>query len=541
MTSLHGLKKYWLAITMATLVAVMAIWLGSKQQSAPELSPGAHPGDFSGFTACDFDGAAVRESSLAECGTLVVAENRDNSTGRLLALPIVRLPAEGSAPLEPIFFLTGGPGGSNLGYQFETPRLYESHDIVLMGYRGVDDAMPLDCPEWAENIVLAKPLADSTRPALANAASRCALRLQEQGIDLSRYTMFDVIEDLEALRRVLGYERINLHTSSYGTRLAQYYARIHPTSIKRSALFGLNPPGHFRWFPEVTNRLLGEYSARCAQDSYCRSRTDDLAATVHEVLSARDKSWLGLSIDGDKLRLITFFMLMSRSSSVAAFDALIAAEHGDMGGIYLLAKAYDLVMPYVSVWGDMWSKAGGDLEHCANDEKLQEFIAYTQASTHSLGSPLDLLLSTACGSWPLVPYDPVFTRAVLDPTESLLVNGNLDISTPLVFAETELLPFLPNGELLILTDFGHEEWKSTQQDALDHLLTVFFRSGEVDASLYRHETVTFEMPMGMSFLAKTALAVVTILFLCLALGITLFIRKWTKKRIVDNQQREMVG
>ena len=45
----------------------------------------------------------------ADCGTLVVPENRSDPASRLIALPITRIRATGSDPTEPIFWSAGRP------------------------------------------------------------------------------------------------------------------------------------------------------------------------------------------------------------------------------------------------------------------------------------------------------------------------------------------------------------------------------------------------------------------------------------------------
>jgi hypothetical protein len=41
--------------------------------------------------------------------------------------------------------LTGGPGHSNVDFQFAS-RYTDDRDFVLVGYRGVDGSVRLDCP-----------------------------------------------------------------------------------------------------------------------------------------------------------------------------------------------------------------------------------------------------------------------------------------------------------------------------------------------------------------------------------------------------------
>ena len=82
----------------------------------------------------------------ADCGTLVVPENRHNPHSRLIALPITRVRAHTSRPGRPIFRLQGGPGVTNMDFPDAT-RFTARHDVVLVGYRGVDGSSRLDCPE----------------------------------------------------------------------------------------------------------------------------------------------------------------------------------------------------------------------------------------------------------------------------------------------------------------------------------------------------------------------------------------------------------
>src|SRR5262245_50026846 len=82
----------------------------------------------------------------ADCGALVVPENRHAANSRLIALPVKRIRAHSTNPGAPIFRLQGGPGITNMTFPAAS-RYANKHDIVLVGYRGVDSSTKLDCPE----------------------------------------------------------------------------------------------------------------------------------------------------------------------------------------------------------------------------------------------------------------------------------------------------------------------------------------------------------------------------------------------------------
>src|SRR5262249_8912558 len=159
-----------------------------------------------------------------------------------------------------IFRLEGGPGISNMHFA-RASRLADRHDVVLVGYRGVDGSVRLDCPEGESAIAHSTDLL-SAKSETADAAGfpACASRLASDGGDRAGYSLVQIVEDMEAARRALGYHRIDLLSESAGTRTALIYGWRHPASIHRSAMIGVNPPGHFLWEGKAIDRQLGRYS-----------------------------------------------------------------------------------------------------------------------------------------------------------------------------------------------------------------------------------------------------------------------------------------
>ena len=56
------------------------------------------------------------------------------------------------------------------------------------------------------------------------------------------YTTSIAVQDLEQVRRALGYGRIDLYGVSYGTRVAQQYLRRYPATVRAVILDGVLPP-----------------------------------------------------------------------------------------------------------------------------------------------------------------------------------------------------------------------------------------------------------------------------------------------------------
>jgi hypothetical protein len=79
-------------------------------------------------------------------------------------------------------------------------------------------------------------------------------------------------------------------------------------------------------------------------------------------------------------------------------------------------------------------------------------------------------------------------------------------------AGEELLPYLSNGEQVILKDSGHAStfWNS-QPEARAHMLNTFFDTGQVDASLYTYQPLDFHVGRGWPRLAKILVAVLVLI------------------------------
>jgi pimeloyl-ACP methyl ester carboxylesterase len=462
----------------------------------------------------------------AECGTLVVPENRYDADSRLIALPVKRIRAASDTPAEPIFYLTGGPAMSNMGYS-RVEWFHENHDIVLVGYRGVDGTVFLGCPEVDAAMGSGLPLL--SREGMANqgeAYGACAERLTAAGIDLNGYTVLEVVDDLEAARHALNYERINLESGSYGTRLAQVYTWRYPDRVHRNAMVAVNPPGRFRWDGAILEQQILRYSELCAADEYCSSRTNDLAASIQTALDNMPKRWLFLKVDRDAVLFATFLGLYSVDGAATTFDVWLAAAEGDYSGMALLSAAFQFMLPPNLAWGDSASKAYST-EYDFDPET--DYVAEVTPGPYLLGSPGSSMGWAAAGVWPANKIPDEYRHAQPSSVETLMLSGTLDVSTPAQNARDQLLPMLENGRQVVLSEFAHTgDLLFLQREATRHLLTTFFATGEVDDSLYEPNTVNFEPNWGLPLIAKLVVGGGA-LALILAAAVIFFVVRWVRR------------
>ena len=244
-------------------------------------------------------------------------ENRADRDSRLIALPVTRIRARAEHPLEPIFRLKGGPGLTNMDFP-EASRFADKRDVVLVGYRGVDGSSVLDCPEVTDAMRHSSDfLAQDSLEEQADAYRECGERLEDEGVDLAGYTLPQRVDDLEAARRALGYDQVDLISESAGTRTAMIYSWRHPNSVHRSVMLGANPPGRYLWDPQTTDGQIRHYAELCSQAEACRDRTDDLAGLLERDADDIPGRWGPLKIKEGNVRVATFWGLMESGEETA--------------------------------------------------------------------------------------------------------------------------------------------------------------------------------------------------------------------------------
>jgi pimeloyl-ACP methyl ester carboxylesterase len=493
---------------VALVVIALAVSALAYLRFAPDPSPvsvpsGAHAGQLT-VKPCTY--ATERGSYPADCGTLVVPENRAKAHSRLIALPVTRIRARSAHPRTAIFRLEGGPGITNMQFS-KASRLADEHDVVLVGYRGVDGSSRLDCPEVVSALKhSADFLGTKSMHSYTEAFRSCANRLQADGVDLAGYTLPQRVDDLEAARRALGYHRIDLVSESAGTRTAMIYSWRHPKSIERSVMIGVNPPGHFVYDPKVTDAQIHAYSKLCAREDGCSKRTDDLAASMRRTAADMPDRWMFLPIKQGNVRLTSFFGLMETTSEAApisspmTLNSWLSAANGDASGLWFMSLMADIAFPDSFVWGEL---AATGIQDAPTAE------AYYSAGGDRgsiLGNPAtDFVWAKGglAGAWPHSPGDGQYSRVRTSNVETLLIGGTLDFATPLAGATRELLPHLPNGHQVVLPEFGHAtDFWTYQPGASSHLVNTFLASGKVDDSLYARRTMDFEPDVTQTAIAK---------------------------------------
>lgn len=437
-------------------------------------------------------------------GFIEVLENRDKADSRKLKLPVRIIKASKNENLEPVFYLDGGPGYSNIG-STENTELLQNHDFVFVGYRGADGTIILNSKKLhkafkGKNNQL---LSDESLDDIVTTMQAYFNETEKKGIDITQYTIMQVIEDLEDTRKMLRYDKINLLSFSYGTRVALLYSYKYPNSIHRSVMAGANPPGHFLWYPEKTEEILNIW-----EEKYKSQGKGSLKDAMKKSYDEMPEKWTFYKLNKDKIKAITFTSMSQNEMAVMVFDSYYrAANQNDYSGLYLLQLMYDVFMKKV-IWGDMYTKgASADFQLGLNYREMLR--AYDKTTV--LGPNMSMVLWGSIEAFNELMIPEEYRKVRLSQTETLIVSGNLDTSTPADFARDELMPYLPNGHQVILENFSHADIAMTQPENYFKLINTFFDTGKVDTSFFTPQTIDLNPKKKFHKIAKWGFPVVMVM------------------------------
>jgi pimeloyl-ACP methyl ester carboxylesterase len=461
------------------------------------LAPGAvPPARAAGAAAASAAGAQVRfepcrlehrsrlQAFAAECSRLRVPENRAVPAGRQIELFIARIPAinRRKAP-DPLFLIAGGPGMGSAqmyaGVAQAFARVGRDRDLVLVDQRGTGRSAPLGC-ELSEGSMI-----DADEAMIRAITQRCLAALSA-GHDVTQYTTSVAVQDLEAVRAALGYERVNLYGVSYGTRVALHYLRRFPQRTRLAILDGVVPPG-LALGPDIAldaEAALGRILARCAAESSCRRAHGDPGAHYRALRERLGGAPVAVALPDPTTaapRQLAFgpqhlgavLRLQSYAASTAALlpYALAAANRDEnflpLAGIFLMAEASTT---------DLLAYGMHNSVVCTEDLPFVDTARVDRAqlaATYLGASPLDGL-RTICSLWPRGVLDTDLRAPLRSAVPVLLLSGADDPVTPPANA-TAVQAGLSRSKHVVVPDSGHGQ---VGLPCMDAVFQAFLRDAD---------------------------------------------------------------
>ncbi|MDH3547309.1 MAG: alpha/beta hydrolase [Gammaproteobacteria bacterium] len=398
----------------------------------------------------------------ARCGTFVRPLDPNNAESVTIALKVAVVPALTLEPAtDPLVPIAGGPGQSTLtfyaGWFTAFERVRQDRDIVLIDQRGTGESAPLTC-DIDDDIVEGKYSAEQT----LSATRQC---LEQLPHDPRYFTTSVAVADLEALREALGYTALNLYGISYGTRVAQHFARRYPASTRTVIIDGVVPP-QVPLGPEIATEsqlAIERVLDRCREDTACNERFPNIHTDfqfVREVLDA-DSVIIELpdpvtarrvSIEfGNEQFAAAVRLLLYNPRTIALLPLLInEAANGDYAP---LAAQFQMVVEALT---EALNIGMHNAVMCTEDVPFIDWerIDHDALARSYLG-PLQLeAIRTMCSVWPAGALDDDLREPLSTDTPVLLLSGAADPITPPRYAEMAAVN-LSSAWLLTGKDQGH--------------------------------------------------------------------------------------
>jgi pimeloyl-ACP methyl ester carboxylesterase len=436
-----------------------------------------------------------------QLGTLFVPENRADPKSRIIGVGFARIRALQPTGAPPTFHLPGGPGFSFLSVlkQGAYPDVQGRWLKIIALYRRVSDVIFVDQRGYSERgdrlmfsyripeEPLDQPasLARSTS-VFADLARAAVAEYAGKGIDLRGYSVKELADDVNDLRHALGYDRITLVGTSFGSQWSFAVMRRHPNIVMRALLSGVEPldcgydmPSHV--FAAV-QRMWWEAEKDPRLQPYLPP--GGLAAAAREVLRRLERAPANVKVEDKKKdkTVETVTVVLGREDLQRRFPL------GTNGPAFILSLYYEQY--------DRWARSvlterrnrvadppliGPLIDTSLGVTPRREYLLRTDAGIEFLGQwNFDSYLATA-DIWPTADVGDEFRTEVVSRIPVVFAQGDWDTSTP-VENVLNVAPYFPNGRVLIATHGRHgvlDPIALALPEVMETLLE-FLRTGSTD-------------------------------------------------------------
>lgn len=419
--------------------------------------------------------------STVLCGQFAVFENRLTRVGRKIDLNVVVIPAIHEGNKAPIFFFEGGPGiGATTGGSFyaDTINYYRiDHDIVLVDVRGTGNSNPLHCRQLQYKKNMAEHLGEMYPE---QSVKECYDSLSKLA-DLTQYTTTNMANDIEELRKWLGYNKINLFGLSYGTRLAQVYMKMFPGSVESCVLqsptttYSRMPLYHAQFAKESLEKLFDD----CQKDSLCHASFPQIKKEFFSLMTkGREKPFeYKFKRPNGEAENIT----IQWYSFETKIRELMYLPSGMRKIPFIIHQSYlENWLPFISLFPE--NSAYNDflaegLYLCVTCTEDVPFISNKEVDSLTSGTFMgDYRVKqqmAACNNWTkgTVPDDYFMPLQSTIPT--LVFSGYFDPVTPPAMA-SQIVKTLPNSFLITIPTMSHIFEGLSNPECFDKIVVDFF-------------------------------------------------------------------
>jgi pimeloyl-ACP methyl ester carboxylesterase len=398
----------------------------------------------------------------ARCGTMTRPLDPTGAVPGEIELRVAVVPALNLTPEpDPLVPIAGGPGQGSIqfytAYYWAFEDVRRNRDILLIDQRGTGESATMDC-EFDDDILEGEYSVEVT----VEHTERC---LEQLPHDPHFFTTSVAVTDMEAVREALGYPALNLYGVSYGTRVAQHFARRYPDSTRTFVIDGVVPP-QLSLGPEIateSQKAVDKILARCAEDDACNERFPDVTADFERVVAELRAAPVTIDVPNPSTgrpenlefgegELAGAIRLLAYHPNSIALMPLLIHEAGK-GNYVPLGSQFMMTMIAMA---DAMALGMHNSVMCTEDVPFYDksSIDYDGLAASYMGTFQLEALEAICSVWPAGPIDDEFKVPLATDLPVLLLSGDSDPITPPRYADLAAVD-LENATHLIGKHQGH--------------------------------------------------------------------------------------
>jgi pimeloyl-ACP methyl ester carboxylesterase len=481
------------ASAVAILLTAFALALSAATAGAAASSPCASASSF-------------------RCTNVTVPLDRAAVAGTI-DLQVERLQTGPAESQSAVLALAGGPGQTAdplapFLAKAIAPAL-GTRDLLVYDQRGTGHSDPLHCGALESALTLE----DGGDAALGKLGEHCARQL---GVARRAFTTQESVQDIEAIRAALGYSKLVLYGTSYGTKVALEYAERYPEHVEALVLDSVvTPEGPDPFSLPTFQALPSVLGELCSADACAHITTNPLGDIARMAASLRLHPLSGSVYDGaghrhaatlDEVGLLGILQAGDLNPALRALlpAAVRSALRHDPDPLLRLELLAEGLIPNVPLPPPRSpaEREAGEAENNALflatscEEKPFPWArtatpgmrgAEALGALHALPAsdfyPFDFAtawkqsLIPVCMDWPnLAPPPPAPVALPNAPT--LILSGSQDLRTP-TFDARAVATRIPDSQLLVVPYTGHSVIGSDLSGCAHSALQAFFAGSPV--------------------------------------------------------------
>ena len=411
---------------------------------------------------CRISAGPGAPSMKARCGSLLRPLDPSGTVAGDIALRVVIVPALNLTPEpDPFVPIAGGPGQGSVAFYTGYSRAFEdvrrNRDILLIDQRGTGESATMAC-DFDEDLIEGEYSTELT----IKYTHAC---LDQLPYDPRFFTTSVAVTDIEAVREALAYPALNLYGISYGSRVAQHFARRYPDSTRTVIIDGVVPP-QLSLGPEIATegqKAINRILTRCKEDETCNDHFPNIDEVFARIVAEVKETAIPIQVpnpstgrpedlDFGEGELAAAIRLLAYHPNSIALIPLLINEAGK-GNYVPLGSQFMMTMIALT---QTISMGMHNAVMCTEDVPFYDptTIDYDGLEASYMGTfQLEALLAI-CSVWPQGPLDDAFKAPLETDIPVLLLSGDADPITPPRYADLAAVD-LSNATHLVGKNQGH--------------------------------------------------------------------------------------